>query len=546
MPSISSNTQQNLVANSYLHSNPFNFTNAVAIATSGSTFNLENQLTLTKSKMEKSLGILKSTEQRFYSEMGVSGYKEFNSKFREVLTDYECLRELRTPEFADFIGSSFLERVAFISEQLGDRIDIDEKDIDKLEKQIVDMVNNYYVLGLNEQRVRTAFSAKKGKKSTSRPAKNISVRLDKIMFEKGLEEEAIKKGILVKDLGDASIEYLRTRGYEVSLQLQQVLKSSFEDMKNKINLKVTDQNNLLGVVGEFQAQVLFNLVLGKLSVKDKMRKALYTGADKDVSTGRQSSIDFLIGKYGIQVKNTKRDLVQEALGERNRHTINLIREVSLDTFADRIPEGDLYKYLVENILFLSQYGLDKDGNPSNLDFSQERVSKIIDFVTSILDANSQTLLHAEVGDIFSEEANRKTTTSTYGNVFFLFGGEYLIPVSLMLEGIMKQMIADLNRMKEEVGIGNYVYNGKVGIENYDLGGVQIVYQGNSVSAQELQQEKKIEASRLDGGDEYTYPENIMSIGRDAGNSVRSGLKVKVSYNYNLKKLLDIAEKISIR
>ena len=111
---------------------------------------------------------------------------------------------------------------------------------------------------------------------------------------------------------------------------------------------------------------------------------------------------------------------------------------------------------------------------------------------------------------------------------------------------MKQMIADLNRMKEEVGIGNYVYNGKVGIENYDLGGVQIAYQGNSVSAQELQQEKKIEASRLDNGDEYTYPENIMSIGRDAGNSVRSGLKVKVSYNYNLKKLLDIAEKISIR
>lgn len=543
MPSISSNTQQNLVANSYLHSNPFNFTNAVAIATSGSTFNLENQLTLTKSKMEKSLGILKSTEQRFYSEMGVSGYKEFNSKFREVLTDYECLRELRTPEFADFIGSSFLERVAFV---FGDKIDINEKDIDKLEKQIVNIVNDSYVLGLNEQRVRAAFSAKKGKKSTSRPAKNISARLDKIMFEKGLEEEAIEKGILVKDLGDASIKYLRTRGYEVSPQLQQVLKSSFEDMKNKINLKVTDQNNLLGVVGEFQAQVLFNLVLGKLSVKDKMRKALYTGADKDVSTGRQSSIDFLIGKYGIQVKNTKRDLVQEALGERNRHTINLIREVSLDTFADRIPEGDLYKYLVENILFLSQYGLDKDGNPSNLDFSQERVSKIIDFVTSILDANSQTLLHAEVGDIFSEGANGKTTTSTYGNVFFLFGGKYLIPVSLMLEGIMKQMIADLNRMKEEVGIGNYVYNGKVGIENYDLGGVQIVYQGNSVSAQELQQEKKIEASRLDGGNEYTYPENIMSIGRDAGNSVRSGLKVKVSYNYNLKKLLDIAEKISIR
>lgn len=543
MPSISSNTQQNLVANSYLHSNPFNFTNAVAIATSGSTFNLENQLTLTKSKMKESLGILKSTEQRFYSEMGVSGYKEFNDKFREVLTDYECLRELRTPEFADFIGSSFLERVAFVFK---DKIDINEKDIDKLEKQIVNMVNDSYVLGLNEQIVRAAFSVKKGKKSTSRPAKNISARLDKIMFEKGLEEEAIEKGILVKDLGDASIKYLRTRGYEVSPQLQQILKSSFEDMKNKINLKVTDQNNLLGVVGEFQAQVLFNLVLGKLSVKDKMRKALYTGADKDVSTERQSSIDFLIGKYGIQVKNTKRDLVQEALGERNRHTIHLIREVSLDTFADRISEGDLYKYLVENILFLSQYGLDKNGNPSNLDFSQERVSKIIDFVTSILNANSQTLLHAEVGDIFSEEANRKTIISTYGNVFFLFGGKYLIPVSLMLEGIMKQMIADLNRMKEEVGIGNYVYNGKVGIENYNLGGVQIVYQGNSVSAQELQQEKKIEASRLDSGDEYTYPENIMSIGKDAGNSVRSGLKVKVSYNYNLKKLLDIAEKISIR
>ena len=546
MPSISSNTQQNLVANSYLHSNPFNFTNAVAIATSGSTFNLENQLTLTKSKMEKSLGILKSTEQRFYNEMGVSGYKEFNSKFREILADYECLKELRTPEFADFIGSPFLERIAFISEKLRDKIDINEKDINKLEKQIVNMVNNSYVLGLNEQRVSIAFSAKKGKKSTSRPSKNISARLDKIMFERGFEEEAIEKGILVKDLGDASIKYLRTRGYEVSPQLQQILKSSFEDMKNKINLKVTDQNNLLGVVGEFQAQVLLNLVLDKLSVKDKMRKALYTGADKDVSTGRQSSIDFLIGKYGIQVKNTKRDLVQEALGERNRHTIHLIREVSLDTFADRISEGDLYKYLVENILFLSQYGLDKNGNPSNLDFSQERVSKIIDFVTSILDANSQTLLHAEVGDIFSEEANRKTTISTYGNVFFLFGGKYLIPVSLMLEGIMKQMIADLNRMKEEVGIGNYVYNGKVGIENYNLGGVQIVYQGNSVSAQELQQEKKTEASRLDGGDEYTYPENIMSIGRDAGNSVRSGLKVKVSYNYNLKKLLDIAEKISIR
>ena len=547
MPSISSNTQQNLVSNSYLHSNPFNFTNAVAIATSGSVFNLQNQLTLVKEKMNKSLRILKTREAQFYSYIGVKDYREFNSKFREVLEEYQCLNELKGVAFANFINSSFMDRVLFIADQLGEFIEIDEQSIEEIEKQILNMVNDNYILQDNERKLNVAFSARGGQKSLARPTKNIQVRLDKIMLKKGLEKKAIKKGILVKDLGDAAVEFLTKKGYVVSAKLRSILKTSFEQMKNKINLSVTDESNALGVVGEFQSQILFNLVLEKTSNQDKMRKAMYVGADKDKSTGRQSSIDFLIGKFGIQIKNTKRDLAKEALTDKNHHSINLVREIGLDNFSSRISEGDLYKYLVQNVLFLSQYGLDKNGNPDNLDFSQERISKIIDFITSILNANSQSLLHAEVDKVFSDEVEKRISRNTYGNVFFLLGGEYLIPVSLMLEGIMQQMIDDLAGFTDGAGIGTYTYNNRVGIENSKIGKTQIVYQGSSVSAVELQQRKKDEIANIDSAndDEYTYPENIMAIGREAGNSIRSGLKVKISYNYNLKRLLDIAEKISI-
>ena len=538
MPTISSSVQQDLVSNSYLHSNPFNFTNAVAIASFGSIFNLDNQRILTKLKMEAALSELERKEKNFYKEMGVSNYYDFNVKFHSILDEYLCLKELHSEEFANSIGSSFLKKVEFLANQLGAEVNIEEKDLAKLEKQILDMINNNYILQPGEQKLKVAFSSKKGKKSVNRLNKTMTVRLDSLFTKESLKK-AQEQGIIPKDLDSAARDFLKSKGYEITPELSSALTDAFNSMKDKINLKVTDQSNLLGIVGEFQAQVIFNTVLGKLSKKSEMRKALYVGADKDVSTGKQSSIDFLVGQYGIQVKNTKRDLVAAAFSNKNYHTVNLVRDVALNTYAERLDDGALYKYLVENVLFLSKYGLDKKGKPSPLDTSQERVSKIIDFIGSILNENSLTLLHAQEGDIIIKAAEKETSVRNYGNVFFFLGGTSLVPVSVMLRGVMEQMEEDFKKLESSEGAGSFVSNGKVGIENHELGKVQILFQENPISPEVFQEKKRDAIRPLDKGGEYKYPPEIMGIGSNTGRSLGDSLKVRISYNYNLTNLLNI-------
>ena len=226
-----------------------------------------------------------------------------------------------------------------------------------------------------------------------------------------------------------------------------LIKKSFNRVKDRMNFKVIEKNNRVGIIGEIQAQIFIDILLDTMA--DDAPKSFYVGDLYDSETKKQSPVDFLIGKYGIQVKNTTEAIENSTV--KPFYDVTLQRDMVLNNFISRLKGSDAeeFKYLITNVAWLRNNGLDGHQRSDPLKFDE--IPQILEYINNILASYSEQLLHTEVNKVVSKKG--RSYGSNYGNTFFLLKGEYLIPISVMVDGVIQAM--RLENQRDSTGAGYF-------------------------------------------------------------------------------------------
>ena len=544
MMEISDTGRENVVSRGYLHSSTFNFRNAVAMSMPSSRFNMDEEYyRKTENKMLAIKQRLEAKENEFYLMFGINtgdnarNAFEFNKLFSKSLRRYKVLKKMSTDGFLKMsdgnLTNTIQKVVTKFENTCKDRsIDIDRilnpTDLNSFMEESLKALNVIYPLSLGKRKdkksLRVAFT--KDKKIN----KNIEVRFGEI-FKKEFPDE-------VKKISDQSAkEFLNNMllYLQPDEELAAVIKKSFNKVKNKLNLQVIERNNRIGIYGEIQTQIFIDLLLDAMA--DEAPKSFYVGNLYDSTTKKQSPVDFLIGKYGIQVKNTTEAIENSSV--KPFYDVKVQSDITLKNFISRFRGADAeeFRYLISNVIWLRNNGLDGHERSDKLKFDE--IPMILGYINNILSTYSEQLLHTEASKIIDK--NGRTKGTSYGNTFFLLKGEYLIPISVMIDGIIKAM--RLENQKDSVGVG-YFYRDDLGVTNKKGDSVQLNAATNLENAVLIHKTKLeiLEAMGMDGSlnlDAYDYSGDLLDYGSGLTDQLTSGVNIRIKYKFiteNLNKI----------
>lgn len=313
----------------------------------------------------------------------------------------------------------------------------------------------------------------------------------KQVFTKGFKE--YKGGIDLKESRKLS-GFLLEYGLEISM--------SRGDLGQKYlrEVKVIGQNldKLIYKRREFDDQGQENLTNISFPVQ--------SGSDLTI-TGRKSQ-----KIYKIQAKNSFTD--KEYLNIRMQSEIKL--STFLPTAFENIDYEKEFAYLVLNKAFLEKNGLDKNGK-KNLLQSNEEIENYIRF-----------FLYQTISFLIGMELDKQTNGFSEGNLFFIYKGKYLIPISMFLYSSLQFITMFENNIKKDnlKGIGGFSYN-------KNLGGIETSME----EASKLQQKKHEELSNIPEGTDYRYPENLVKIGSDFGKQLYNKAKInRINFTPHISKI----------
>lgn len=560
---MASDVQKNLVSQGYLHSYTHNF---LAATNMGGNLSMFNRDTPYKENLKLKLNDLKDRmekkEREFYRLFGFNNKnikisaERFNFYLQKAVSNYKILEELNSPAFYTYLrGNGLLE------DEIEKAADIIQESIDKeiyksfkqsKDKKMTAELMNEISRAFNESKI-PLFGVVKKKNKLKKQYTELDTKMTEAFQEiiKQINLSQPKKEVeqISQDYKQEVVlkieNFLRSRGATEELieSVSEVAKSvvyTFSDAALK------DNNQQLGTIGEvinsFVLEEVLKTINTNLNKKGKANLALtYTGTKKTLdifgkSTGKSSPIDFFIGKFGIQSKNTA-NLSNEGFND-----IHVMSSVKLTTFVDRIAESigplqaNQYQYLVQNIMWLKKHAIGVNGEN---DLKIGDIPEIMSFITDILALGAEQLLVHENIDI--EDIN----TEHYGNVFFFYRTEFLIPVSLMMEGIINSVDKTLKNETENTGIGYFSSNGISA--NLDKG-KQINLIGGAPMTKNAFLQQKLDALQQDIQTEnpretitYRYPENLVAVGAYGGKSFRNAATVSLKYKFNLKNLVKQVE-----
>lgn len=237
----------------------------------------------------------------------------------------------------------------------------------------------------------------------------------------------------------------------------------------------------------------------------------------------------ILKSFRIQAKNT--------ISEKDFVSIKLNDKIKLKTYANRIlspNEAGILEYFVLNKAFLSQYGMVR-GNETHYDeqihhsgsFDQE-LYKVQDnrvLESYIFFFLNQTIAYLIGGKVYEEVNDKNYWNQETQNLFFIFKGQYLIPVSLFLYSAYR-LIGELKKRVFDQKMDSKLHiNGTIGELTYSKNLESL--QAGSSFAKQLRLDKFYYLNhRTDlkyqedhgNGVIYTnrYPDNLVSIGSAAG------------------------------
>ena len=544
MMEISDTGRENVVSRGYLHSSTFNFRNAVAMSMPSSRFNMDEEYyRKTENKMLAIKQRLEAKENEFYLMFGINtgdnarNAFEFNKLFSKSLRRYKVLKKMNTDGFLKMsdgnLTNTIQKVVTKFENTCKDRsIDIgrilNPTDLNSFMEESLKALNVIYPLSLGKRPDKRAL--KRAFTKSGRINKTMEVRFGEI-FRKEFPDEVSKiSDQSAKEFLNNMLLYLQP-----DEELAAVIKKSFNKVKNKLNLQVVERNNRIGIYGEIQTQVFIDLLLDAMA--DEAPKSFYVGNLYDSTTKKQSPVDFLIGKYGIQVKNTTEAIENSSV--KPFYDVKVQSDITLKNFISRLRGADAeeFRYLVSNVIWLRNNGLDGHERSDKLKFDE--IPMILGYINNILSTYSEQLLHTEASKIIDK--NGRTKGTSYGNTFFLLKGEYLIPISVMIDGIIKAM--RLENQKDSVGVG-YFYRDDLGVTNKKGDSVQLNAAPNLENAVLIHKTKLeiLEAMGMDGSlnlDAYDYSGDLLGYGSGLTDQLTSGVNIRIKYKFiteNLNKI----------
>lgn len=536
---ITDTGRSNVVSKGYLHSTTFNFRNAVAVGLETSRFFMDNKY---YNDIEKKLinirDSLISKEDSFYSYFGINTGDSsrnafmFNQLLKSSLEKYEVLKKMNSSSFFNSLDDKLNEMIQFVANYFQDKLTDSSVDIEKIINPVdlesffdesLKLLNKTYYLTFGEKsQLRNVF-LKNGQRN-----KTFEVRFGEIYKTLSKETEQISE--------NKSSEFINNMIYflKPDHDLEILMRKSFNKVKDKLNISTYEKNNRIGIIGKVQAGIIIDLLLD--SMADDAPKSFYVGNLYDSGTKKQSPIDFLVGKYGIQVKNTMEAIENSTV--KPFYDIKLQTSVSLNTFISRLDSSaEEFKYLVTNVAWLRNNGLNENQKEDKLKFSD--IPLILEYINNILSINAEKLLHTEATKVLNKQG--KVLRNTYGNTFFLLKGRYLIPISVMVDGMIKTL-REQNEA-ESSGIG-FFSRTDLGVSNKKGKEVKLNSSVNLKNAIAIQNKKHEILSRMGSSGElnmdgFDYSGELLDYGSSLGDDLSSGMNIRVNYKFiteNLNKL----------
>lgn len=552
--------RQNLVSAGYLHSTAKSFKKFTANGT-GSYFksNTKDKNEIIKKLLELK-ELMETRESEFYSIFEITdknidvAARRFNKEVLEpTMQNYRILKEMNTIEFYASLGSPYdrtdVAEVVYNNLHKNNKISIEgSKEVAaKILNQISNMLNKKNLYG----------SAKENKKHKLKKIYNADKKGGLAITEGFYNAlEKYKPGItnaINDDLRELSVQYIN----EVRNKIIRYLKNNGASTKF-ITSFLKDFDEIFSTFDAIQFSQIINRqgaigeVINKFTlerIQDRMSEflkgegfarlaILYTGTAKTIDkeeedNGKYAPIDFFADKFGIQSKNTSN------LSDFGFNDIHITSKMTLDSFADKLANVEgiddtmikQYKYYAQNISWLKNYSYD------GVNLKMGDIPEILEFIYDLLSMSSRMLLVHDDNKV--KLGNGDIIANHYGSVFYFYRTEFLIPVSFMIDGIIKALDKDSN----DTSIGQFSGTGinlKKGNETTDItiGEVKEV-----LNKKQLYRDKmnSLENELADG--QYYYPQNLVDIGAAAGALVRNIVSVSINYKFNLENLVKKVQSI---
>lgn len=541
---ISDTGRENVVSRGYLHSSSFNFRNAVALSMVSSRFYMgQEYYEKTEKRFIDIRNKLRAKEDDFYSIFGintgdsVTNAYQFNQLFQKSLSRYKVLQKMNTQGFLKMTDSNLVDTMQQVVAKFEDicqdnSIDIERilnpKDFNAAMEEALKALNIIYPLVMGKKTGKK--SLKVAFVSGGKVNPEIEVRFGDI-FKKEFPNEAkkISEQSSKKFLNNMLL-YLKP-----DEEFAAIIRKSFNKVKDRLNLEVIEKNNRVGIIGEIQTQIFLDLLLDDMA--NNAPKSFYVGNLYDSETKKQSPVDFLIGKYGIQVKNTTEAIENSTV--KPFYDVKVQSDITLSNFIARLKGTDAeeFKYLITNVAWLRNNGLDGHQRSDPLKFDE--IPQILEYINNILASYSEQLLHTEANKIVSKKGRSYGTN--YGNTFFLLKGEYLIPISVMVDGVIQAL--RLENQKDSMGVG-YFYRNDLGVTNKTGDSVKLnaaTNIGNAIAIHERKSEilgGMAEAGELNP-DALDYSGDLLDYGASLGDDLANGMNIRIKYKFiteNLNKI----------
>lgn len=288
-----------------------------------------------------------------------------------------------------------------------------------------------------------------------------------------------------------------------------------------------------------------------------------TFADNSSGTYMSGS-DFIFDTYDANgnIKKSYRIQAKNSFEESNFLNVRLQDKIKLQTYVDRIFEQDsqekknLFEYLLLNRAFLTQYGLAPGhwqkydssiqlvNNKAEMNYKQDLHKELESYILFFL---NETLAYLIGGKVY--EAAKYNWNLDKQNLFFIYKGKYLIPVSLFLYSAYRLIAFLKSELKVPVNLKNGIHiTGTIGELTYSskLEGVNV----GMAFARKLRSDKYYYLNHrtdlifeedhglgtiFDSG--YRYPENLVEIGHQAGEQLLEQASFpKINFRMHLQEI----------
>lgn len=248
----------------------------------------------------------------------------------------------------------------------------------------------------------------------------------------------------VGDINSQIIEEIVGSLKPLTPRYEQLLRKCITHVLNQSHGKAffvgKNPNEIEGMLGEIQSLFYMCAFLNR----DPGDGAIWRGGVVDTETGAKPHQDILLDKYGIQVKNTTKDLLSETGGFnvsfRSKKLTSLLDELDLEPTTVRPIFENYFGTLAFNVPYRvdrrrkigRQYYSAPASKYEPFEEALARLKKLQDQVDRLLSLFTSTIMYMDVSDSMGRQQSDR-------NVLYILGGTVAVTASDVLQQVIDQL-----------------------------------------------------------------------------------------------------------